>query len=73
MCASLRVLILEDQPDNVELMLHELRQAGFEPDWQCVETETDYLARLNGSLDVILADYFLPQFNALRAAPFAGT
>jgi CheY-like chemotaxis protein len=48
-------------------MLHELHPAGFEPDWQCVETETDYLARLNGSPDVILADYFLPQFNALRA------
>ena len=27
----LRVLILEDEPDDAELAVHALRQAGFEP------------------------------------------
>ncbi len=44
MPTPLRVLILEDQPTDAELFLHQLRQAGFDPDWQRVETEADYLA-----------------------------
>jgi CheY-like chemotaxis protein len=67
MATSLRVLILEDQPADAELMLHELRRAGFAPVWERVETEAAYLAHLDQSWDVILADYHLPQFDALRA------
>jgi len=63
----IRVLVLEDRPADAELMVRELRRAGFEPDWQRVETEAEYLARLHPGLDVILADYTLPQFDALRA------
>jgi PAS domain S-box-containing protein len=67
MVTPLRVLILEDQPADAELMLYELRRAGFAPVWERVETEAEYLAHLDQSLDVILADYHLPQFDALRA------
>ena len=63
----LSLLILEDRPADAELMLYELRQAGFEPHWQRVETRADYLAQLHPALDVILADYDLPQFGAPRA------
>ena len=63
----LRVLILEDRAADAELILHALRQAGFDPDWQRVETEADYLARLDPPPEVILADYTLPQFDAMRA------
>jgi PAS domain S-box-containing protein len=64
---SLRVLILEDRPADAELMLHELRRAGFVPDWLRVESEQDYLAALDPALDVILADYNLTQYDAARA------
>ncbi len=67
MSTPLRVLILEDQSADAELMLHELRRAGFVPDWRQVETEADYLAGLDPTLDVILADYNLPQYDAVRA------
>jgi PAS domain S-box-containing protein len=67
MPTPLRLLILEDQPSDAELVLYTLRQAGFVPDWQRVETEADYLAQLHPSLAVILADYALPQFDAMRA------
>lgn len=69
----LSVLILEDQPDDADLMLRELHRAGFEPVWQQIWTEADYRTALqqaadSGSpFDVILADYTMPQFNALRA------
>jgi diguanylate cyclase (GGDEF)-like protein len=48
-------------------MVHELRRAGFDPQWQRVDTEADFLAHLNQELDVVLADYSLPQFDAQRA------
>jgi signal transduction histidine kinase len=67
MTLPLNVLILEDRPADAALMVHELRRAGFDPVWQRVETEADYLAHLHAGLDVILADYALPQFDALRA------
>src|SRR2546427_5476895 len=67
MATPLNVLIVEDRPADAALMVHELRRAGFDPVWRRVETEEDYLAHLQAGLDVILADYTLPQFDALRA------
>ncbi len=63
----LRVLILEDRDADLELILRELRHSGFAPDWTCVATEPDYLAHLDADIDIILADYSLPQFDAQRA------
>src|SRR5216684_3522389 len=63
----LQVLIVEDREADAKLMLHELRRAGFDPAWRRVETEADYLVHLDPSLDIILADYNLPQFGALPA------
>lgn len=67
MSKSLQVLILEDQPADAELMVYELHHAGFEIEWQRVDTAADYVAHLNPNLDLILADYSLPQFDASRA------
>jgi two-component system cell cycle sensor histidine kinase/response regulator CckA len=67
MSVPLRVLLLEDRPEDAALELYELHRAGFAPVQRRVETEADYLAALDPSLDLILADYALPQFDALRA------
>lgn len=67
MGTAIRVLIVEDSTADAELIAHELRRSGFEPDWERVDGEGDYLARLQGGYEVILADYTLPQFDALRA------
>lgn len=48
-------------------MLHELRHAGYDIDWTQVETEQDFVAQLDSPLDVILSDFSLPTFDALRA------
>jgi signal transduction histidine kinase len=63
----LRVLLVEDRPADARLLLHLLREAGFAPEWRRVETESEYLANLDPGLDVILADYALPQFSGLEA------
>jgi PAS domain S-box-containing protein len=67
MTTPLHLLILEDRPSDAELTLRELRRAGFAPVWRRVETEADYLAALDPALDLILADYSMPQFDAPRA------
>jgi PAS domain S-box-containing protein len=63
----MRVVIVEDNEDDAELMLSELRRAGFEPDWQRVKTEASLLASLNSEPQLILSAYALPQFSGLRA------
>src|SRR5205807_3722203 len=63
----LRVLIVEDNPNDAELVVCELRRAGFKPDWRRVETEKDYLANLNGDFDIVLSDYAMPDLDAMHA------
>ena len=63
----LRVLIVEDNPNDAELMLRELRRGGFNPDWKRVDTEADFSGSLDPKLDIILSDYAMPQFSGLRA------
>src|SRR2546422_5307655 len=63
----LRVLILEDRPEDADLALHELRRAGYELNWRRVDDEAGFKANLDPELDLILADYHQPQFNAIRA------
>ncbi len=63
----LKILFLEDRPEDVELTLFELRLAGYNADWKRVDTQKDYVASLDPALDLILADYSLPQFTALNA------
>jgi PAS domain S-box-containing protein len=62
---KLQVLIVEDRAADAELMVKELQKAGFELDWQRVETERQLKLRLTPRLDLILTDYNLPGFGAL--------
>lgn len=72
MPVDIRVLILEDSPQDAELMVHELRRSNFAPSWRRVDSEPDYLAALDSSLpEIILADYRLPQLDATRALELA--
>ncbi len=48
-------------------MARELRRGGYAPDWTRVETREEYLGHLAPALDLILADYTLPSFDALEA------
>ena len=63
----LRVLILEDRPDDAELVVEHLKRAGLNAAFERVDTEAGFAAKLDPGLDLILADYNLPQFDAPRA------
>jgi PAS domain S-box-containing protein len=64
----LRVLIVEDRKDDAELVLLELRRAGYEPEWKRVCTPEAFSAEVQDKhWDVILADYQMPRFTGLGA------
>jgi PAS domain S-box-containing protein len=67
MSELLRTLILEDRASDAKLVVRELERAGFDPKWKRVETEEQYVSQLEASPEVILADYTMPQFGAMRA------
>ena len=52
MTTPLRLLILEDQSADAELMLLQLERAGFAARWQRVETEREFTAALGPELDL---------------------
>jgi PAS domain S-box-containing protein len=70
---SLNVLLVEDRPDDAELLLRELRRAGYDPHWRRVDTEPDYLAALEAGVgpgqpwELVLSDYQMPGFSGVRA------
>jgi DNA-binding NarL/FixJ family response regulator len=63
----LRVLIVEDEESDAELIVRELRRAGFQPVWNRVDTEASFLEHLGRPYDIILSDNRLPRFSAAQA------
>lgn len=64
----LNILIAEDSQDDADLVLAQLRHAGFDPKWKRVEVEADFLSEVKKSPDIIISDYSMPEFSGLRAA-----
>jgi DNA-binding NtrC family response regulator len=67
MSEQIKILIVEDNAGDTELVVRELYRAGFDAHWLRVDTEADYLANLSPDLDLILSDCDMPQFGSLRA------
>ncbi|MDA8123868.1 MAG: response regulator [Deltaproteobacteria bacterium] len=68
MVESLRILILEDNPADAELIQFELEQAGLIFTAKVVMTEAEYIQAIQDfSPDLILSDYDLPRYNGALA------
>ncbi len=63
----LKILIVEDNPADAELLVRALRRSDFDPDWKRVDTEADFLSSLRPDLDIVVSDYEMPQFTGLWA------
>ena len=68
MSTPLRLLIVEDNDDDAQLVLVRLRRAGYEPDYVRVDSEEKLLKALQ-RLDwqIVISDYAMPGFSGLRA------
>jgi two-component system, sensor histidine kinase and response regulator len=61
---KIRILFIEDSPEDVKLCLAQLRRAGFEVRSERVEDELEFLEKLGTeTYDVIISDYSLPNWN----------
>ena len=64
----LRLLLVEDNTSDALLLLDALREGGFDPYVERVDSASAMEAALAGaSWDIVLADYSLPNFSALEA------
>ena len=64
----LRVLVVEDSEFDARMLTGLLRAGGFDPDSRRVDTEEEMKEVLrDGSWDIVLADYNMPEFSAPEA------
>lgn len=64
----MRVLFVEDSEDHVLLAVDNLRDHGFDPVYERVETAVDLAAALKRKVwDVVISDYSMPKFNGAAA------
>ena len=65
---AVRTLFVSDSPDDVELVLHELRRGGFTPDHWVVRDAEGMREALAGVVwDLVIGEYALEGFSALAA------
>lgn len=65
---KLRVLLVEDSIDDVNLIEHMLKKEGFSFSSLAVETKKDFEKQLlEFKPDVVISDHSLPQFNSMEA------
>ncbi len=65
---EIEVLIVEDDSNDKELILLELRRGGFDPIHKQVQTEKEFKEAIKcHEWDLILCDYSLPNFDGLTA------
>jgi len=68
MTTKLKILILEDSRDDLDLVERELQRGGIEFTATVVQRKEDYQRALHEFRpDVILSDHSLPQFNSIEA------
>ncbi len=64
---ALKILMAEDNLADHELILHELRRAGFDVSHEWVQTAQDFTIALRESCpDIVLADYNLGQWRGVE-------
>ena len=64
----LRVIVIEDDPDDLDLLLRELRRGGYATKYAHVDSREGLLEALGqGAWDIAISDWSLPSFDGLAA------
>jgi diguanylate cyclase (GGDEF)-like protein/PAS domain S-box-containing protein len=65
---ELRALVVEDSEDDAQLLIRQLNRSGYKTTAVRVETAEEMRRMLDEQpWDLVIADYSLPKFNAIRA------
>jgi diguanylate cyclase (GGDEF)-like protein len=65
MTTPLRVVIIEDSPDDAELLARSLRQAGYDVTYErAYDADTLDAALARGPWDVVFSDHSMPEFGS---------
>jgi CheY-like chemotaxis protein len=65
---EIRLLLVEDNPDDAELLKLELERGGFQLDWSRVDNDGDMRRALGErKWDLIISDFSMPGFGGFRA------
>lgn len=65
---ELRILLIEDSPEDAELIMEQLLGAGLTADFQCIDSENSLRsALLEFHPDIVLSDLSMPGFSGYRA------
>src|SRR5580698_6090003 len=64
---AISVLVVEDEKVDYDLVVRGLKHSGIRAQCRRVDTEEEYRDQLQTRPDIILSDYVLPSFSALRA------
>lgn len=68
MPGNLRALLVEDSEDDALLLISQLSQADYQPQWLRVDTREALLAALDRQeWDIVFADYSMPHFSGTAA------
>jgi len=63
---KLSLLIVDDDPDDAQLIAYRLKRAGYAVTWTRVEDEAGFTRRLPDA-DLVICDFSMPKFSPVRA------
>jgi len=67
MIRMIRLLIVEDNPDDAYLAIRELEKAGYSVEWKICEDEQTFRTLFESShWDAVISDYSLPGFSGIH-------
>jgi putative two-component system response regulator len=64
---QLKILIMEHIPEDAERIQHALQKSGIDFISRQIKTKAEYLNYLDKTIDIIIADYDLPNDSAIKA------
>ena len=65
---SLKLLLVEDSPDDAEILIYELQRTGYDVTYERVETEKEMRRALSEQAwDIVISDFSMPHFSGEAA------
>ena len=60
---KLNAILIEDNHDDALIIIGQIKNAGFDVTWKPVQTEDELNRTLKEQWDIVLCDYFIPNFS----------